>query len=252
MEPTGTELPPDFVAGNHFDKYRSRNPIHRALVGGFLRSARELVRRAAPAQVLEVGCGSGDLAARLFWVDEGPSVDYTGIDISADEIARARAQYPAGMFQVAAATDLPFPDRCFDLVVVCEVLEHLDRPADCLREVERVCGAHVLVSVPWEPVWRVLNVVRGKYWRHLGNTPGHVQHFTRRGCRRLVTDRFDLVAEHRPFPWTMVLAHLRSGTLADDPVRSGPDPNSLPKAAEGAHEPTEYRTRPEHPEGSQP
>src|SRR6266545_1005603 len=187
MRATGTELPPGFVAGNHFDKYRSRNPIHRALVSGFLRAARELVTQAAPATVLEVGCGSGDLAARLFRADGPPSVAYTEIDISPEEVARARARYPVGKFQVASAYDLPLPDRAFDLVVVCEVLEHLDRPADCLREVERVCAAHVLVSVPWEPVWRILNLVRGQYWRRLGNTPGHVQHFSRRNCRRLVT-----------------------------------------------------------------
>jgi ubiquinone/menaquinone biosynthesis C-methylase UbiE len=204
-------LPPDFVAGNHFDKYRSTNPIHRVLVGGFLRAARDLVRRCAPTRVLEVGCGAGDLAARLFWASGYPPVDYTGIDISPNEITRAQAQYPAGKFHVASAAELPFPDRSFDLVIACEVLEHLDRPTDCLREVARVCETHVLVSVPWEPVWRVLNVVRGKYWRHLGNTPGHVQHFSRRACRRLVAERFDLVAERRPFPWTMVLARVRTG-----------------------------------------
>jgi SAM-dependent methyltransferase len=212
MESKETGLPPDFVAGNHFDKYRSRNPIHRALVGGFLRAARGLVEIAAPTRVLEVGCGSGDLAVRLFRAVSLPSVDYTGIDISSEEIARARVRYPGGTFRVASAYDLPFPDGCFDLVIVCEVLEHLDRPTDCLREVERVCGAHILVSVPWEPVWRVLNIVRGKYWRRLGNTPGHVQHFSRRGCRRLVAERFDLVAERRPFPWTMGLARLRAAT----------------------------------------
>jgi SAM-dependent methyltransferase len=221
METTGTELPPGFVAGNHFDKYRSRNPIHRALVGGFLRSARGLVRLAAPRHVLEVGCGPGDLAAHLFLSGGCPSVDYTGIDISPTEVAVARARYPASRFQVASAYDLPFPDRCFDLVVVCEVLEHLERPSDCLREVERVCGGHVLASVPWEPVWRVLNVVRGKYWRRLGNTPGHVRHFSRRGCRRLVAARFDLVAERRPFPWTMILGRLPARVPTDVHAFSG-------------------------------
>jgi 2-polyprenyl-3-methyl-5-hydroxy-6-metoxy-1,4-benzoquinol methylase len=210
MVEIGTELPHGFVAGNHFDKYRSRNPIYRALVGGFLRSAQGLVRVAAPTRVLEVGCGSGDLAARLFGMDSKQYIDYTGIDISQEEIVSANKHYPTGKFQVASAYDLPFPNRFFDLVVVCQVLEHLARPADCLCEVERVCNAHVLVSVPWEPVWRLLNVARGKYWRHLGNTPGHVQHFSRRDCHRLVTERFNLVLERRPFPWTMILARVRS------------------------------------------
>jgi SAM-dependent methyltransferase len=209
MDGSEAGLPPGFVAGNHFDKYGSRNPIHRALVGGFLRAAGDLVRIVAPGRVLEVGCGSGDLAARLFWAGGRPRVDYTGIDLSPDEVSAAQTRCPSGDFRVATAYDLPFPDRAFDLVVVCEVLEHLDRPADCLREVQRVCGGHALISVPWEPIWRVLNVVRGKYWRSLGNTPGHVQQFSRRGCHRLVSARFDLVAERRPFPWTMVLGRLR-------------------------------------------
>ena len=214
MRATGTELPADFVAGNHFDKYGSRNPVHRLLVGGFLRAARALVRAAGPRRVLEVGCGPGDLAARLFWADGGPLVDYTGVDLSPAEVAAARERCPSGRFQVASAYDLPFPDQGFDLVVVCEVLEHLDRPADCLREVWRVCGGHVLVSVPWEPVWRVLNVARGRYWRRLGDTPGHVQHFSRRAFRRLVAGRFELVAERRPFPWTMALGRPRADVVA--------------------------------------
>lgn len=225
MEGTGTELPPGFVAGNHFDKYRSRNPVHRALVSGFLRSARSLVGIAAPTRVLEVGCGAGDLASRLFWADGPQSVEYVGIDISPVEVALARGRYPAGDFRVASAYDLPFPNRYFDLVVVCEVLEHLDKPAECLREVERVCGGHVLVSVPWEPVWRILNLARGKYWRRLGNTPGHVRHFSRRDCRRLVAERFDLVAERRPFPWTMILARFRAvaPTRGEDLSEPGPE-----------------------------
>lgn len=237
MEPTGTELPKGFVAGNYFDKYRSRNPLHRALVGGFLRAARELANVAAPTRVLEVGCGSGDLAARLFPAGDDLSVDYTGVDVSTEEVARAQERYPVGRFQVASASDLPFPDRCFDLVVVCEVLEHLDLPDRCMKEAGRVCAAHVLVSVPWEPVWRVLNVIRGKYWKHLGNTPGHLQHFSRRGIRQLVAERFDIVAERRPLPWTMLLARLRPETAKHtvfDPVPSaGSSPQQI--RGEGNH-----------------
>jgi ubiquinone/menaquinone biosynthesis C-methylase UbiE len=195
------------VAGNYFDKYRSKNPVYLALVGDFLRRARELLRIARPVRALEVGCAQGDLAFRLFGEGkEMPVIAYTGIDLSPSEVSRARERFPGWSFRVASAYDLPFPDSAFDLVIACEVLEHLDRPAECLREVERVCGSHVLLSVPWEPVWRVLNLARGKYWACLGNTPGHVQHFSRRCIRRLVSARFEIVAERRPIPWTMLLA----------------------------------------------
>jgi len=201
-QPAGTTLPKDFVAGNYFDKYRSRNPIHKFLMAGFLRAAENLIKQTNPIQVLEVGCGAGDLAGRLF----GPAVEYTGIDLSPAEVDLARERYPGREFLVGSAYGLPFPDRTFDLVVVCEVLEHLDCPDAGLAEAARVCRGHTLVSVPWEPVWRALNMVRGKYWSQWGNTPGHVQHFSRRQIRALVGRHLTPIAEQRPFPWTMILA----------------------------------------------
>jgi hypothetical protein len=94
-------------------------------------------------------------------------------------------------------------------VVACEVFEHLERPAAAIHEVARVAADWLLLSVPWEPTWRLLNLARGKYVRRLGNTPGHLQNFSRRAIRQLVSQRFDIVAQRRPFPWTMLLARKR-------------------------------------------
>lgn len=207
--PLASPTPPGFVAGNYFDKYRSRNPIHRILVGNFLRCAQDLLAVSRPNRILEVGCGAGDLARRLLPTplgEHGATPAYLGIDLSAEQIARARARYPEFEFLQASVYALPFPDNNFDLVLACEVFEHLDDPTAALREVERVCRGFLLLSVPWEPWWRVLNVLRGKYLRAWGNTPGHVRHFTRSGIRQLVATRFRVVAERHPFPWTMLLA----------------------------------------------
>lgn len=194
-----------FVAGNVFDKYRTRNPLYRRLMGGFLAAARSLVAQVAPRNVLEVGCGPGDLAAELF----DDSVEYVGLDRSEAEIATARRRRPRSRFLAASAYDLPFEDRRFDLVVVCEVLEHLERPGAALSEIARVSSRDVLVSVPWEPAWSALNLARGAYVLRLGNTPGHVQRFSRRAIRSLLRTRLELVAERDPFPWTMLLARTR-------------------------------------------
>jgi SAM-dependent methyltransferase len=179
-------------------------------VAGFLRRARELLGRAGPRSILEVGCGNGDLAARIlndFGVGRSPSGPwYVGCDVSGGQVAEARRRYPAAAFLQASIYALPFVNRQFDLVIACEVFEHLVDPPAALAEVERVCGSQLLLSVPWEPWWRVLNVVRGKYLGAWGNTPGHLQHFSRRGIRRLVASRFEIVAERRPLPWTMLLA----------------------------------------------
>jgi hypothetical protein len=63
----------------------------------------------------------------------------------------------------------------------------------------------VLVSTPWEPLWRILNVMRGRYLRELGNTPGHIQHFTRAELERLASTSLRVLARRRPIPWTILL-----------------------------------------------
>jgi SAM-dependent methyltransferase len=105
---------------------------------------------------------------------------------------------------------LPYEDDEFDLVVCCEVLEHLDDPAMGLGEVARVAFDRVLVSTPWEPVWRALNMARGKYLRDLGNTPGHLQHFSRRGLMRLAERRLRILECRTPLPWTILLGEPRT------------------------------------------
>src|SRR5690606_37782612 len=93
----------------------------------------------------------------------------------------------------------------FDVVVCCEVHEHLDEPARGLAEIARVARERVLISTPWEPVWRALNMARGKYLRDLGNTPGHVQHFSRADLRRLAATRLNIHEPRTPLPWTVIL-----------------------------------------------
>jgi ubiquinone/menaquinone biosynthesis C-methylase UbiE len=152
--------------------------------------------------VLEVGCGEGRLAKHLLASAPRPrrfvvsDVDTSALDGDLDPMIEARE---------ASVYDLPFEDASFDLVVCCEVLEHLHDPARGLAEVARVARRAVVVSTPREPLWRMLNVARGRYLRRLGNTPGHVQHFSRRGLERLVARYLRIVGRHTPLPWTVLL-----------------------------------------------
>ncbi len=207
--PDAADHPDGFVAGNYFDKYRSTSRIHRHLMDGFIRAARAFMQAAQPRRVLEVGCGSGDLADRLLDPAVWPAArvpEYCGTDVSPEQIALARARCPGRAFQTCSVYRLPYPDASVDLVIACEVLEHLADPARALAEVARVTRGRVLISVPREPLWRALNLCRGAYWRHFGNTPGHVQHFSVRSLRQLVGRRFVIEAERRPVPWIMMLA----------------------------------------------
>ena len=128
------------------------------------------------------------------------------------ELARANAREQGvspDLFKVRNIYDLePGPDSA-DLIVCCEVFEHLEHPEEGLRALQRVATNYVIISVPREPIWCILNMVRGKYLAHFGNTPGHVQHWSRRSLVRLVDIYFDVVDVRNPLPWTMLLCRVR-------------------------------------------
>jgi SAM-dependent methyltransferase len=188
--------------GNLYDKYGTRNPVARALMRGFLEAVTGLYQAVGPGTVLEVGAGEGRLAEQLLRAGPRPS-RFVVTDVSTERIGPGLD--PMLEVRPASIYDLPFDDRAFDLVVCCEVLEHLDEPERGLAEAARVARRAVLLSTPWEPAWRLLNLARGAYWGSLGNTPGHVQHFSRRGLVRLARTRLDVQAVRRPLPWTVVL-----------------------------------------------
>jgi SAM-dependent methyltransferase len=192
------------IAGNVYAKYESRNPLARGLVDGFTRALTDLVERTGARQIHEVGCGEGHWATLL--AARGLAV--RGTDQSAPVIATATASArAAGLSIPFRAADLHHldPDRDgAQLILCCEVLEHVPDPDRALAQLVRLARPHLILSVPWEPLWRVLNVARGRYLRDLGNTPGHLQHWSRRGFLDLVGRRARIVAIRRPVPWTMV------------------------------------------------
>ncbi len=194
--------------GNTFDKYGSTNPVVRWLMAGFRSTLDELFARAAPASVLDVGCGEGVLthewAQRL---GEGPVV---GIDLDDPKLHAewARRSRPNLEYRAADATALDYADGQFDLAAAIEVLEHVPDPEATVAEMARVARRHLLVSVPREPLWRALNVARGAYVRSLGNTPGHVNHWSKRGFASLLSRHGKVEQARSPFPWTMLLVRV--------------------------------------------
>jgi len=199
-----TEVP----TGNTFDKYGSQNPVVRRLMAGFHGTLDELWDRAAPSSVLDVGCGEGVLTVE--WAERLGDRRVVGIDLD-DPKLRAeweQRKRPNLEFRAEEATRLTFADDEFDLASAIEVLEHMPEPEATLAEMARVARGHLLVSVPREPLWRGLNMARGAYWRDLGNTPGHLNHWSRRGFVSLLS-RYGAVEEARsPFPWTMLLVRV--------------------------------------------
>lgn len=192
--------------GNTYDKYGSTNPIEQRMMRGFFGALDRFLDQVTPKRILEIGVGEGMVNSRL--IERFPAATVLGLDLPDDDLAADwRTRDLSCVF--GDATTLPFPDDAFDLVMAIEVFEHLPDPTASLAELDRVCSGSLIASVPFEPIWRAGNMARGRYLRDLGNTPGHINHWTSRGFSRLVGSRFDVAATANPLPWTMVLATIR-------------------------------------------
>ncbi|MDX2375782.1 methyltransferase domain-containing protein [Microbacterium sp. LRZ72] len=92
----------------------------------------------AGTSVLDIGCGPGTITADLARIVAPARV--VGVDASAEIIAQADALGSPAGFAVADAYALPFGDGEFAVAHAHQVLQHLARPVDALREWGRVAG----------------------------------------------------------------------------------------------------------------
>jgi 2-polyprenyl-3-methyl-5-hydroxy-6-metoxy-1,4-benzoquinol methylase len=208
------------VTGNTYDKYGSTNPFVRRMMDGFERALDELFEAAGPTSLLDVGCGEGVLVHK--WAQRLVDARVVGIDLEEPSIQAGweERKAPNLEYKVISAAranrvgradrveNLPFTGNEFDLVTAIEVLEHVPDPEHTLAEMVRCGGRHLLVSVPREPLWRMLNMARGAYLSELGNTPGHLNHWSKRSFVKLLSRYGDVVEARSPFPWTMLLVRL--------------------------------------------
>jgi SAM-dependent methyltransferase len=199
------------VFGNVYDKYGSSNPIVTWMMNGFKSALDDLLDRAGEGSIHEVGCGEGRWSLEL--LNRGRTVRASDFSEIVIDIARrnAAAQDLNGnaFFQKSIYDVMPEADAA-DIVVCCEVLEHLEDPEAGLDALARITGHHLICSVPREPLWCALNMARGKYWRDLGNTPGHLQHWSKRDFISFVSRRFVVKEIRSPLPWTMLLCTPKS------------------------------------------
>jgi len=196
-------------AGNYYDKYAARNPLVRWMMRGFMAAFDDLVQLSGVSdRAMEIGCGEGELSIRL----ARGGMQVRSCDIADEAIVEARRRASLAGVGVTFETcgiEAAVPGMgTAPLVVCCEVLEHLDDPLAALETLANISTDYLIVSVPREPLWRVLNMMRLRYVRELGNTPGHVNHWSRQGIIDLLSSRFEVLAVRSPLPWTMVLCRV--------------------------------------------
>jgi ubiquinone/menaquinone biosynthesis C-methylase UbiE len=120
------------------------------------------LRAEPPTRILDVGCGTGRLAARLS--RELPHARTIGCDLSGGMLRQALARSPALAWVQGNAERLPFSDGCFDAVVSTEAFHWFPEPERALAEFHRVLAARgrlliALVNPPFEVLSRASRVV---------------------------------------------------------------------------------------------
>lgn len=193
------------ITGNTYDKYGSNNPVVRRLMTNFEANLDELFKKSDPQSLLDVGCGEGVLIHE--WAKHLDSKRVVGIDLEEESIQAgwAQRQAPNLEYIIMRAENLPFADNEFDVATAIEVLEHVPDPEHTVSEMARVAKRFVLVSVPREPIWRITNVARGAYVSSLGNTPGHINHWSTNSFKKMLSKYGEVQEVRKPFPWTQVL-----------------------------------------------
>lgn len=186
------------------DKYTKTGFIGRFLVKNFFKKIKKLTPLDTDS-VLEVGCGAGySLIEFKNNFKEGTS--FSACDIDPKLVDLAKEKNPEVDCRTASIYELPYEDNSFDTILCLEVLEHLENPEKALSELSRVAKKYIIVSTPNEPIWRILNCVRGKYLKDFGNTPGHINHWSSKSFKKLVSKYFNVVDIKKPLPWNIVYA----------------------------------------------
>jgi 2-polyprenyl-3-methyl-5-hydroxy-6-metoxy-1,4-benzoquinol methylase len=130
---------------------------------------------------------------------------FSASDISESIIHEARLRQNSEInFVVKSIYDLS-NEESSDLTICCEVLEHLEHPEAALQKLAEIAGDRIIISAPREPIWRMLNLCRLKYIGDLGNTPGHIQHWSSSSFISLVNKFFLIEDIKKPLPWTILL-----------------------------------------------
>ncbi len=139
-------------------------------LGPSLRHRRRLILRVLRdlefQSILDVGCGNAANLTELLAARPVPEV--TGTDLSPVAVRLARARLPRGDFRVLDVTRAHL-DRTFDLVLCCDVLEHIEDDLAALRHLRAMTGRYLLVTT-----------IQGTM-RPSERAVGHVRNYTRAG-----------------------------------------------------------------------
>lgn len=199
------KLLPDELWDFCLQEYKNQNIIVKYLFENFFRTIKQIIESLDPNdRILEIGCGAGESSRRIINMLSEQYFEVSEYDERYIEILR-KTGFPVKITQ-ESVYQLNRKDNEFNCIILLEVLEHLYDYRAAIEEIFRVAERHVIISVPNEPLWSILNMLRGKYIKSLGNTPGHVNRWSRYRIAKLIEEFATSQTIYTPIPWIVIHA----------------------------------------------
>ncbi len=191
----------------NLDKWEYSSAIYQKHLRLYLDAMFALLQKTGARSVLDAGCGEGVVYRAMR--KRGFAGEWTGIDLSLDALDYAKRESPEATWIVGSILDMPFPSNSFDLVLSSQVLEHLQEPEKALQEFARCARHWLVISVPYEPLFRWLTWLSVRF--RLGGDPGHVNHWRPREFRHLLSEVGELREWRRTTVYQIALIELSKG-----------------------------------------
>lgn len=199
------------ITGNYFNKYESQNPLYKKLMSKFMDTIISTIKSKnfEKLNILETGCGEGHLANIL--INSLQNVDYQGFDIEDEIVEFAKNNTPNAQIKLGSIYGLSdYMTKKYQFVITSEVMEHLEYPEKAAQELIKLDADYFILTVPNEPIWRILNMMRFKYIKNFGNTPGHLQHWSKNSFTKFLQNYFNVENSFGVFPWTFAICTKKS------------------------------------------
>ncbi|HUQ85843.1 MAG TPA: class I SAM-dependent methyltransferase [Candidatus Limnocylindrales bacterium] len=178
--------------------------LQRFLIDNFNKILISEVKKLKPSSILDAGCGEGFTLKRL--KDAGIGKKLEGFDYLDRAVKLGAKQYPGLNIKKGDIYKINSKANSFDVVICSEVLEHLERPEDAIRELIRVSKRYLVLSVPQEPLFMLGNLLRGKNVRRFGNDIEHINHWSNGSFVKFVSKHLKVKQNITPLPWTLLVA----------------------------------------------
>ena len=183
------------------DEKKYGHKIRKIFINCFLKKVLSEIELGGAVDILDLGCGEG--FPHHYFLERKRELRITGIDLNSDLLEKAKNRNPLVNYFLGDIYSLK-NNKCYDLLLMMEVLEHLINPKEVLLKAREIAPLAIF-SVPYEPWFSIFSFFSGKYLKTLGKHPEHVNFWNEKTFKKLLEEYYPQVKILISFPWLIAV-----------------------------------------------